>query len=590
MRPSLDKELISQYVGPSSFQKGLRYVANGAVKLGRIKTNVLTAFCQGHEFDPYRVEVIFNEKGIEQSYCSCPVGAGGKCKHVAALLLAWASHPEDFSEWQQLAENLKKYDPQTLLELIDLLEEKAEGAADVIHAFQLNMQTLKSPSLAKYLKRVEEAFQVSRVPWYHSDEAQVTEIAFSLGKIRSDAADMIEKRHFNEGIRIFQVLIQHILSYLEEHRDPWEALGEEIKECVHTLGRALELLPKQDEMRQKVLQLLFRIIEEQFYRASKIGAEEAREVMLRHLNSEEKERVIAWVKALQVSKREEEEELFWIKDFLIDLEKDQLEPEVYLDYYRQTNQIIKLVNSLLELNRVQEADMVAHQPQFLSQVLPLADLFVQHHQESIAEYLVLESVKAHPSIELYNWLKNFYLKQNQKDKALFQVLQILRLVPQFSYYQEAQELATELGKWKNVRSEILELLNNLHYFPLLLEIYLDEKNLEEAIDIYQHISAKVPEAFKESHWFWLILQLAASTRYKHPQIAIQIYQEIIKNLIEERNRESYQRATDYLKMIKDIYKETQQSKEWTAYLKNFMQTYSRFKALQDEIRRASIIP
>lgn len=120
----LDKEWIRDYVGQTSFQKGEIYTANQAIHLGKIKHQVISALCKGHQFDPYKVEAIFSEQGISQSYCSCPVGAGGKCKHIAALLLTWLDHPEKFVEWQEVRNHLKGYDMQTLLELIDLLDEK----------------------------------------------------------------------------------------------------------------------------------------------------------------------------------------------------------------------------------------------------------------------------------------------------------------------------------------------------------------------------------------------------------------------------------------------------------------------------------
>ncbi len=54
----------------------------------------LKALCQGSAASPYRVEVTFSQKGIASTNCSCPVGAGGYCKHVAALLLTWLHEPE----------------------------------------------------------------------------------------------------------------------------------------------------------------------------------------------------------------------------------------------------------------------------------------------------------------------------------------------------------------------------------------------------------------------------------------------------------------------------------------------------------------
>lgn len=588
---STDRNFIKNYVGLSSFQKGESYASHQAIKLGKIKNCVITAVCQGHEFDPYTVQVIFNDQGIEQSYCSCPVGAGGKCKHIAALLLTWHDHPEEFAEWQEIRKHLKDYDSNALLELIDLLEERVEGSADVIHSFQRNLQQLKSPNLAKYLKRIEEAFHVSRLPWYHPDEAAASEIAFALSKVRSDANQMIEAHNFNEAILIYHTLIQHILIYLDEHRDPWGTLGEEMKECAQGLEMALKLLPKGQELRQKALQLLFRIIEEQLYRENNLGAEEAKRVILEHVTPEEREKVLSWVRAIQISKNDEAAESFWLKDFLIDLEKEKLDPEVYLTHYRQTGQIVKLVDSLLNLGRIREAETAAKQPEFVAQAFPLADVFVKYKQDAIAEHLVLEASRQRPTVDGFAWLKDFYRRHNQPDKALAQALHMLHLSPQFSYYQEVEDLAQSVGREKQVREEVISFLKDMNHQVLLVEIYLDEKDLKRAIEVFSVMTSQAvaQDGFQDANQFLLALRLASAARYKHPQDSIKIYQLVVQDLIEERNRDSYRRACDYLKIIRDIYKETHQIKAWQAYMKNFMQTYSRFRVLQDEMHRAGLL-
>ncbi len=588
--PPLNKEMIKNYVGLSNFQKGESYKANKAVRQGKIKNHILTALCQGHAFDPYTVEVIFDKQGINQSYCSCPVGAGGKCKHIAALLLTWLDYPDLFAEWEKIWEQLQTYDSKSLLELIDLLEEKVEGSVYIIHSFQQNLQSLQSPYLAKYLRRIEEAFQASKLPWYHPDAAEATEMAFSLGKIRSDTHARIEERQFSEAIQIHQSLIQGILNYLDEHDDFWGVFGEEIKGCIRELAYAFTQIPEDQELRQKIFQILFRLVEEQVYRKGDIGAEEARHVILEHVKPSERTQMISWIKAVQAAyKSEDRKEYLWLNDFLIDLEKERLDPEIYLDHYRQTGQIGKLIDSLLSLGRVQEAEQAARQQELISQVLPLANIFLQHQQEEIAEHLVLEAMIKKANLELLSWLKDFYLKRNRRDLALEQAMKIIHLSPRFTYYQEIQELAQSLGNWEQIRQEILDFLKSLNDQTLLVEIYLDEKDLARAIDTFNLTTFKTVGVFKDTNHSLLGLRLASAARHKYPHFAIQLYQEVVQYLIEERNRESYRQACNYLTIMREIYQEIFSIKDWNAYLKNFIQTYSRFRALRDEMRQSGLI-
>ncbi len=328
-RPTLSKEAILNYVGAASFQKGENYASHRAISQGKLKSNVLKAVCQGHTFDPYSVEAILSEKGVHESYCSCPVGAGGKCKHVAALLLTWQDHPDEFIEWDVIRNHLKSYDSPTLLELIDLLEDKIKDSPQLIQSFQHNLQHLHSPQLAKYFKRIEEAFQVAKSPRYRADAGGIAEISFALEKVRVDVENIESLNPIDEKIRVYQAIIQQILAYLDEHRDYWGSLAEEIKACVFSLDQALTQVSEDKNLRHKIFRILFSLIEEQTYRDDPIAAEEAKKVILQHISAEERAKVVSWVDAVRVN-QEGEEESPLIEDFLIDLQKDQLNPEVYL--------------------------------------------------------------------------------------------------------------------------------------------------------------------------------------------------------------------------------------------------------------------
>ncbi len=586
----LDKWTIQNYVGLASFQKGEGYAINKAIRQGKLKNHVLTALCQGHEFDPYRVEVIFNSHGIQQSYCSCPVGAGGKCKHVAALLLTWMEAPETFTEWEDLKGGLKAYDAPTLLELIDLLEDKVEGSSEVIHAFRQHLQTVKSPRLARYVRRIDEAFHPSEFPWYQADEGGVSEIAFALDKIRSDADQLLDEGQIEEAARIDQTLIQRILNHLDNHFDPWGNLTEELKRCVQSLNEALQRLSKESGLRQKIFQILFRLIEEQLYREVNVAAEEAKQVILQHVKPAERDKIVSWIEALQIRQMSvEEQKHFGLEDFLIDLQKDQLEPQVYLSHYRETGQVLKLVDSLLDLGRIKEAKQAAQQKEYAFQTLSLADLFVKHQQYAIAETLMLNFSKHHPDLRALRWLKEFYQNRNDLEKALEQAKQILYLSPRFNYYQEVQDLGQKLKQWPTLREEIIQNFKQIPDEFLLVEIYLDEKAFDQAIEAFERISDLSYYSFKETHYALLALRLADMARSKHPQFSIKIYQEMVESLIEERNRDSYKKACDHLKMIKSIYEDLHQLDEWKIYLRRLMQTYRRLKALKDEIYLADLI-
>src|SRR5438093_7506163 len=96
--PLISEDAIRERVGDQNYQRGLGYFHNDAITNPRREGSTLKARCWGTADQPYRVSVTLADGTIDHAECSCPVGYGGGCKHVAALLLAWQARPGDFVE------------------------------------------------------------------------------------------------------------------------------------------------------------------------------------------------------------------------------------------------------------------------------------------------------------------------------------------------------------------------------------------------------------------------------------------------------------------------------------------------------------
>src|SRR4051812_24849905 len=102
-QPVPSRKQIRCWVDERSFDRGEHYYDDGAVFDTRREGNALKARCEGSQGGPYRVQVRLGDGGAVQSAdCSCPVGGGGRCKHVAAVLLAWRYDQEQFAESRPL--------------------------------------------------------------------------------------------------------------------------------------------------------------------------------------------------------------------------------------------------------------------------------------------------------------------------------------------------------------------------------------------------------------------------------------------------------------------------------------------------------
>ena len=116
--PLISENDIRSWVGPASFQRGRAYFRQGAIQNPRRQRETLKANCLGSYAPSYRVEVTFDLDGIGWADCSCPVGGGGYCKHVAAMLLTWLDSPSVFKEIEDLDAALEQRSKGELIALI----------------------------------------------------------------------------------------------------------------------------------------------------------------------------------------------------------------------------------------------------------------------------------------------------------------------------------------------------------------------------------------------------------------------------------------------------------------------------------------
>jgi len=116
--PDLTMEDIQAWVGQASYRKGDSYFHQGAIIEPRQQGMMLKAHCLGSSAPSYRVQATLDEEGIAEANCSCPVGAGSQCKHIAALLLTWLNNPEAFEENADLETSLEQRSKPELIVLI----------------------------------------------------------------------------------------------------------------------------------------------------------------------------------------------------------------------------------------------------------------------------------------------------------------------------------------------------------------------------------------------------------------------------------------------------------------------------------------
>ena len=110
---------IRRWVGELPLRRGRIYHKQGRLVYLFRDGDTLRAAVRGNAAEPYRVWVRLVDGQIAAAQCTCPVGAGGHCKHTAAVLLAWLHSPENFRPMPKAAEALKDASAEELLALIE---------------------------------------------------------------------------------------------------------------------------------------------------------------------------------------------------------------------------------------------------------------------------------------------------------------------------------------------------------------------------------------------------------------------------------------------------------------------------------------
>lgn len=283
--PKLTEKQIENWVGSKSFEKGKRYFKNGAIYEARRKENTLKASCEGSYDNTYRLWVKFNRTGISEAECSCPVGGEGSCKHIAALLLTWNTHSEEFPEIPDIEKTLNSLEKT---ELIDLIKQMLRFDPQLELMLQPPDQDSDNPKI--YEKQADEVFRKNQKGW--RDEIVV---ARELSAIKEIGDSFIKKKEYGQATAAYEgvstSIMKHLYMFPEE-----EGISPVINECVNGLAERLEH-EGTDIIRLKILKYIFAIYRKDMDDFGGIGiSDEIPEIIEKYSTNQEKELVSRWIR------------------------------------------------------------------------------------------------------------------------------------------------------------------------------------------------------------------------------------------------------------------------------------------------------
>jgi hypothetical protein len=572
----LTRPRIRRQVGDASIAKAKAYTRNHVWSGLRSQGPTLRGYCQGRAAAPYRVEVTFDGDEITRADCTCPVGGGGHCKHVAALLLYYRDHPRAFAEVEDLEAALERRSKGELVALIRRMVRRVPDLELLLEAPLPGVNGTTADDPEPYRRQALAAFG-------HTGDspAAAAGIARELRDIAATGDEFRDAGDPAAAAAVYRGVAGAALERLDAVDDENGDILDVVAGCAAGLCRCLEATPPADAgRRRELLRSLFDLYADDEAHGGLGVSDVVPETLLHETTPEERHAVAEWVRERLPRGQG------WCDDYrrrvfadlLLGLEADTLDDKAYLRICRETGQTDALVERLLSLGRRKEALREIAKVED-HDLLPLTDLLVQHALADDAETLVRDRLERSPDdLDLLAWLKQKAQDRGDAAEALALAGRLFRLRPSQDGYEEVRRL-TGPRDWPAHRAELLTWLERRRNDWLLIPIYLKEREVGKALAVLR------------SDWgrsSGRKLDVARAAEKDYPREALAIYGEYAEGLIEQRNREAYRAACEHLRKVRDLRQRLGEPDAWVAYIADLRERFRPLRALREELDQAGL--
>jgi len=157
------------------------------------------------------------------------------------------------------------------------------------------------------------------------------------------------------------------------------------------------------------------------------------------------------------------------------------------------------------------------------ELVQLADLLVAVGQSVKAMELVETRLAARQEGPLADWLARHRQDQQRQEKLLQLKEQMFLLEPCFEAFLQIRRLARAVGRWDQLRPQLLAQLESLGQWGLLAQILLEEKELGRALALLESHPDEGLECWE--------LPIAEAAERLYPAEALEIYRRRVDRLV-----------------------------------------------------------
>ncbi|MFX0046491.1 MAG: hypothetical protein ACFE8Z_11635 [Candidatus Hermodarchaeota archaeon] len=398
--------------------------------------------------------------------------------------------------------------------------------------------------------------------------------------------DYAEQKDWHNAAVVYETVARGVLDNYEMVYDHDGDLSDRVNDCASGLGRCLDGT-EDFAQRETFLRALFDIYHwDVNYGGVGIG-DEVPAIILGRATPEEQEQVAEWVR--NVIPKGDDQRSTWHREhfgsFLVQLDKNRLDDETFLELCRRTGQRRELMDRLMALGRVDEAISETRQVED-SLLLSLAELFVSHGYGNRVEKLIRERAQTSRGIRLIEWLKDWAKAQGDLEETLSLMETLFWNYPSLAGYREFKNLAQTLARWEGaegLEGVILTRLTKVAKYALLTEIHLEEGEIDRAIKMLGQV--------RSASRGWgqpLRIQVAQAAERERPQAAVDLYMQQVEQLVEARGRRNYAGAAKYLCRVRDLYQRLSDMEAWKTLIDDLRTRHRRLQAFQDKLNKVGL--
>jgi len=484
-------------------------------------------------------------------------------------------------------------------------------------------QRILSVNPTIYRRQVADAFR--------RDTPRITE---ELLAVKQTADRLAQQGDVLGAATIYETLVTEIFEqshlYYDEARydDYYEEEGyypeEEgleglVKECIEALGNGLADEQADRVAREKSIAVLLAIYRRDLHADDSHGfAESAAEQLVRYTTPLERQTIAEWIREALADEEQEiaGSERQTYGKFWLDLQNETLDDEAYLRICRETGRTADLVDRLLALGRIDEAAQETRRADDYS-LLGLANLFIQHGQDAVAERLVKARISGpirpakdaaglvlrsqpgraeeeEPDWRILEWLQKYYRDRGNHATELEMAETLFRTQPSLKRYQELRARSERLDRWEGLRRELLTFLEQARNTSLLIQIALDEGDIDQALQRLQGTAKKDGYGYTYSDRYSyygysdVAFEVARAAEEPRPHAAIELYRQFAERLIAMRDRKRYELACTYLVKVRALYEKLGEDEAWTSYVAALREQNRNLRALKEELANAGL--